>query len=286
MKLSALLLLGCIALSSSAQQVIRVDKKGAIKKIRDESGKWVKAVPIASDADAAVYMAKRDDGDPNTAIVLVNYGKYKATVYVAYHGSAACIAAHPEMDTATAASICSTTHYSQLLLSMSYMDRKAYLYTRADIADDGTIEPIVHPKGNFVSFETLPSALANAAGALQNMAVEMYPEVAMTPPVTTCSIMRVTRNIGGAVHAPRLLHQSEPDYSEEARRKKFSGQTLVRLIVDVDGRPKCLHVIQLLPYGLTQKAMEAVARYVFEPATMDGKPVPVELNVAVNFQIF
>lgn len=38
--------------------------------------------------------------------------------------------------------------------------------------------------------------------------------------------------------------------------------------------------------SLDPKAVEAVRQYRFEPGTFDGKPVPVELNVEVNFQIF
>ncbi|QNI34847.1 energy transducer TonB [Alloacidobacterium dinghuense] len=32
--------------------------------------------------------------------------------------------------------------------------------------------------------------------------------------------------------------------------------------------------------------MEAVQRYKFQPATYQGKPVPVEVNVEVNFLVY
>jgi protein TonB len=38
--------------------------------------------------------------------------------------------------------------------------------------------------------------------------------------------------------------------------------------------------------GLDEKAVEAVRQYKFKPAREAGTPVPVELNVEVNFQIF
>ena len=38
--------------------------------------------------------------------------------------------------------------------------------------------------------------------------------------------------------------------------------------------------------GLDEKAVEAVKQYRFKPAMENGKPVLVELNVEVNFQIF
>jgi protein TonB len=38
--------------------------------------------------------------------------------------------------------------------------------------------------------------------------------------------------------------------------------------------------------GLDDKAVAAVKLYRFKPAMEGGKPVPVELNVQVDFQIF
>jgi protein TonB len=38
--------------------------------------------------------------------------------------------------------------------------------------------------------------------------------------------------------------------------------------------------------GLDDNAIKAVQQYRFKPAMEGGKPVPVELNVEVNFQIF
>jgi protein TonB len=38
--------------------------------------------------------------------------------------------------------------------------------------------------------------------------------------------------------------------------------------------------------GLDQKALEAVRQYRFKPAMENGHPVPVQVNVEVQFQIF
>jgi hypothetical protein len=38
--------------------------------------------------------------------------------------------------------------------------------------------------------------------------------------------------------------------------------------------------------GLDEKAVEAVRQYKFKPALQNGKPVPVDLYIDVNFQIF
>jgi len=38
--------------------------------------------------------------------------------------------------------------------------------------------------------------------------------------------------------------------------------------------------------GLDEKAVEAVKQYKFKPATLQGKAVPVEVNIEVNFRIY
>ena len=93
------------------------------------------------------------------------------------------------------------------------------------------------------------------------------------------------RKVGGAVSAPQVVHHVFPEYSEEARREKFVGQVVVGLIVDTDGLPQNVHVVRGVGHGLDEKAIEAIRQYRFQPAMENGKPVPVRVNVEVNFQI-
>ncbi len=92
--------------------------------------------------------------------------------------------------------------------------------------------------------------------------------------------------IGGDVSAPQIIYQPDAEFSEEARKAKFQGEVVVHLIVDATGRPTQVRVLRPVGMGLDEKAREAVLQYKFKPARKGGQPVPVELNVAVNFQIF
>lgn len=93
-------------------------------------------------------------------------------------------------------------------------------------------------------------------------------------------------NVGGDVSAPQLIYQVEPEFSEEARKARFQGNVVVGLIVDASGHPTHVHVLRPVGLGLDEKALAAVEQYRFKPATKGGRPVPVQLNVEVNFQIF
>ncbi len=94
------------------------------------------------------------------------------------------------------------------------------------------------------------------------------------------------RRIGGGVSAPVVLFAPEPEFSEEARKAKVAGNVLVYLQVDAQGHPTHVRVLRGIGLGLDEKAMEAVRQYKFKPAMENGHPVPVEMNVEVNFQIF
>jgi periplasmic protein TonB len=94
------------------------------------------------------------------------------------------------------------------------------------------------------------------------------------------------RHVGGGVSPPIPIYTPEPEFSEEARKAKFAGDVIVSLYVDQQGRPVNVRVIRGAGMGLDEKAIEAVKQYKFKPAMENGKPVMVDLNVVVNFQIF
>jgi periplasmic protein TonB len=93
-------------------------------------------------------------------------------------------------------------------------------------------------------------------------------------------------HVGGGVAAPQLVYAVDPEFSDEARRAKYQGICIVTLIVDAQGNPQRVQVVHHLGMGLDQKAVAAVKQYRFKPATLQGKPVPVEVNVEVNFRIY
>jgi protein TonB len=93
-------------------------------------------------------------------------------------------------------------------------------------------------------------------------------------------------HVGGSVRPPSVIYQVDPEFSEEARKAKFSGNVQVYLIVDANGNPSHVRVVRGVGMGLDEKAVEAVRQYKFKPAMQNGRPVAVDLYIDVNFQIF
>jgi TonB family protein len=91
--------------------------------------------------------------------------------------------------------------------------------------------------------------------------------------------------VGGGVSAPVPLKRVEAKYSEEARRANYQGICLVSVVVDSHGDPQNVHVVRALGMGLDEKALEAARKWKFKPAMLNGKPVPVRVNIEIRFML-
>jgi TonB family protein len=112
-----------------------------------------------------------------------------------------------------------------------------------------------------------------------NAAPGSTPQVLLAPPPN--GIYRP----GGDVSAPILRFSPNPQFTDAARAAGFQGIVVVGLIVDENGNPRNIHIVRSLGMGLDERAIEAVRQYRFTPAMYRGKPVPVEVNIQVNFRL-
>lgn len=91
---------------------------------------------------------------------------------------------------------------------------------------------------------------------------------------------------GRGVTAPRVIYQTDPEFSEEARKAKYQGTCVLGLVVDAQGRPTKIRVLNALGMGLDEKAIESVKNWKFEPGKKDGHDVAVEIAVEVDFHLY
>ncbi len=85
----------------------------------------------------------------------------------------------------------------------------------------------------------------------------------------------------------------EAQFSDEARKaikkqhlRYFDGESILSMIVGVDGIPRDLCLKKSAGYGLDAQAAKAALQYRFEPATKDGEPVPSRTTIEVDFRLF
>jgi periplasmic protein TonB len=90
---------------------------------------------------------------------------------------------------------------------------------------------------------------------------------------------------GGGVSQPAVIFKVDPEYSEEARKAKYSGTVMLAVIVDADGHARDIHVVKSLGMGLDEKAVEAVEKWKFKPGMKGGQAVNVRATIEVNFRL-
>lgn len=91
--------------------------------------------------------------------------------------------------------------------------------------------------------------------------------------------------VGGDVKAPEKVSAPPPNYTEIARKARIQGVVIVQAIIDKEGNVTNVKVLKPLPMGLDKAAVEAIKKWKFQPATLNGKPVAVYYNLTVNFQL-
>jgi TonB family protein len=83
-----------------------------------------------------------------------------------------------------------------------------------------------------------------------------------------------------------LLSNFEPASNEFAQANGVAGMALYHTVIGADGKPGEIAVARPIGFGLDENAVAAIRNAKFEPAIKDGKPVPVLLDLVVQFRIF
>ena len=92
--------------------------------------------------------------------------------------------------------------------------------------------------------------------------------------------------IGNGVRPGRAVSTPNPQYSESARQAKITGQVILAVAINSTGVVDAVRVVKSLEPGLDENAVQAVSKWQFTPATKDGKPVAIQMEVAVGYRLY
>jgi TonB family protein len=90
--------------------------------------------------------------------------------------------------------------------------------------------------------------------------------------------------VGGDVKPARLIFSVPPTYPMLAKSQHVSGNVLVDALIDPTGRVTSMNIVSG-PTLLHQAAMDALKQWKYQPASLDGKPVPMHLTVTIRFRL-
>jgi TonB family protein len=89
------------------------------------------------------------------------------------------------------------------------------------------------------------------------------------------------------VAPPVLVRKVQPDYPLGAREFQLQGGTVVEAVIDTEGIPR--EPVVKRGCGVTVldfAAMDAVRKWRYKPASLEGRPIPVWLTVTVTFSLY
>ena len=84
----------------------------------------------------------------------------------------------------------------------------------------------------------------------------------------------------------KILEKTEPAYTERARRAAIVGTVILRAVFSANGTVEHILILRSLPGGLTEQSIQAAKRIKFTPATRDGKPVSMIMELQYGFNVF
>ncbi|MGB0065989.1 MAG: energy transducer TonB [Terracidiphilus sp.] len=84
----------------------------------------------------------------------------------------------------------------------------------------------------------------------------------------------------------RLISAIDPASNQFAQDYGVAGMAEYQVVIGVDGKPKEIAIARPIGFGLDESAIESLRKAAFEPAIKDGQPVPVALDVIVEFRIY
>lgn len=86
---------------------------------------------------------------------------------------------------------------------------------------------------------------------------------------------------------PVTMREVKPKYTSDAMRAKLQGGVKLQLVVAQDGTVSRVRVLESLDAatGLDDAAVAAARQWMFSPGKLDGKAVPVAVEVYLEFRL-
>jgi TonB family protein len=89
--------------------------------------------------------------------------------------------------------------------------------------------------------------------------------------------------VGPGVIPPRIIHRVDPQYPHDRTFGTRAGTVLLDAVIQENGVPKVVRVLQSLVWELDESAITALEQWRFSPAMKNGMPIKVRMNVEMTF---
>jgi TonB family protein len=129
---------------------------------------------------------------------------------------------------------------------------------------------------------TLVTTFAGLLALTAFLAVLAFPMAPIAGTAWAAGPMKVEGN----VKPPKIVNKVEPEYPASARDAKIEGTVVVKTVIDEQGRVRNPTVAESSGNAdLDKSAVDTVAQWTFQPATLDGKRVAVYYTITIRFAL-
>ena len=122
----------------------------------------------------------------------------------------------------------------------------------------------------------------NASPSLPGMIANQAPLAAPAPPPVRPAAAGTPAEVGGQLKPAQIIARTDPEYPRLARQAGASGVVEVEATIDADGHirnPRVIHGNAMLQ----RAALDAVMKWRYMPAQLNGKPVDSPIQIKLNF---
>lgn len=160
------------------------------------------------------------------------------------------------------------------LLAPTYVPKQVAMLKEAPLPDDAAGYGVEGGVPGGVPGGQMGGVIGGILGGMANS----------KPAAPTAVKSKAPIRVGGRIQAPRAIYTPAPMFPPLARSARVQGTVVISAILDERGDVVEMKIVSG-PVLLYQAALDAVARWKYEPTNLNGTPISVEMNINVIFQL-
>jgi general secretion pathway protein A len=151
----------------------------------------------------------------------------------------------------------------------------------ADLFESLNAHPTSHHAEAYET-RTAPDPVAASSSDHSVLAAIVSPSDLAAPPLPESTTDRPL-HLGGQIRQPRLLSSVIPTFPAAAPQAYIQGDVVVQTVIDERGRVTDMQIVSGPPL-LRSAALDALRHWRYEPETLNGEPISVQMRVTIRFR--
>lgn len=127
------------------------------------------------------------------------------------------------------------------------------------------------------------------SGCITSSIFAQTPQAQLPPPSPCLNEKGKVLHVGNGITPPQgISTKTDLSGSREEKKRRVQETTVLTLVIGTDGHVCDAKLVRSSSRDkdFNEKVVTAVKEWRFEPARKEGKPVPVEVSLEINFNLY